>query len=180
MQLLGVSNFLKNVIFTRGHLLLILGVKATFLFFFSFRFFSSFSSIYFDVTHPGIDRTKYSHKRDQVNETAYKQKYFSVKTTKKAKMFGAAAVRKKRRAEAKEGGAELNRGPYIKPFGPRFDPSQLPYFKYKRALIEAQELSENVTGAAAMAIVAAKMSGKVLVILRPQTKVFLGNMYCCT
>ena len=47
-------------------------------------------------------------------------------------MFGAAAVRKKRK-EQRESAAnkEKTRGPYIKPFGPRFDPSTLPYFKYK-------------------------------------------------
>ena len=47
-------------------------------------------------------------------------------------MFGAAAVRKKRK-EQKENAAnkEKTRGPYIKPFGPRFDPNSLPYFKYK-------------------------------------------------
>ena len=47
-------------------------------------------------------------------------------------MFGAAAVRKKRK-EQKEAAQnkEKTRGPYIKPFGPRFDPNSLPYFKYK-------------------------------------------------
>ena len=56
-------------------------------------------------------------------------------------MFGAAAVRqKKRKAEQQAGGAYPNstRGPYIKPFGPRFDRNELPYFKYKRAVLEAQ------------------------------------------
>ena len=28
--------------------------------------------------------------------------------------------------------------PYIKPFGERFDPSQLPYFKYRKALAELE------------------------------------------
>ena len=28
--------------------------------------------------------------------------------------------------------------PYIKPFGERFDPSQLPYFKYRRAVAELE------------------------------------------
>ena len=62
-------------------------------------------------------------------------------------MFGAAAVRKKRKEQqqANQLGPQT-RGPYIKPFGPRFDPSTLPYFKYKRALIEAHELKENVSG----------------------------------
>ena len=46
-------------------------------------------------------------------------------------MFGAAAVRKKRKAQREEAAKEKTRGPYIKPFGPRFDKSTLPYFKYK-------------------------------------------------
>ena len=73
------------------------------------------------------------------------------------KMFGAAAVRKKKQKaeeEARKGNKE--RGPYIKPFGPRFDPNELPYFKYKKALQEAQELSENIAGAAAAAAYAAR------------------------
>ena len=28
--------------------------------------------------------------------------------------------------------------PYIKPFGERFDPSQLPYFKYRKALADLE------------------------------------------
>ena len=63
-------------------------------------------------------------------------------------MFGAAAVRKKKQ-KAAQNLKEADRGPYIKPFGPRFDPNELPYFKYKKALLEAQELSENISGAAA-------------------------------
>ena len=72
-------------------------------------------------------------------------------------MFGAAAVRKKKQKaqqEAEKGNEPLH--PYIKPFGPRFDPNELPYFKYKKALQEAQELSENIAGAAAAAAYAAK------------------------
>ena len=47
-------------------------------------------------------------------------------------MFGAAAVRKKRKEkQAADANKEKTRGPYIKPFGPRFDPNTLPYFKYK-------------------------------------------------
>ena len=46
-------------------------------------------------------------------------------------MFGAAAVRKKRKEKKDNEGKEKTRGPYIKPFGPRFDPNSLPYFKYK-------------------------------------------------
>lgn len=52
-------------------------------------------------------------------------------------MFGASIVRAKRERERKE---RLARGedppiiPYIKPFGPRFDASQLPYFKYRQAV----------------------------------------------
>ena len=56
-------------------------------------------------------------------------------------MFGAAAVRQKKRLKEQQiaaGGGVVSRGPYIKPFGPRFDANELPYFKYKRALLEAQ------------------------------------------
>jgi hypothetical protein len=76
-------------------------------------------------------------------------------------MFGAAAVRnkKKKAQEQRLLNGETSRGPYIKPFGPRFDPNELPYFKYKKALVEAQELSENITGAAAAA--AANRNNKV-------------------
>ena len=70
-------------------------------------------------------------------------------------MFGAAAVRKKKQKKENQL-KEADRGPYIKPFGPRFDPNELPYFKYKKALLEAQELSENISGAAAAAAYAAK------------------------
>ena len=59
-------------------------------------------------------------------------------------MFGAAAVRNKKK---KSNAAPVPRGPYIKPFGPRFDPSELPYFKYKRALAEAKELQQNISQA---------------------------------
>ncbi len=62
-------------------------------------------------------------------------------------MFGAAAVRNKKRKQAQQQGAAAPRGPYIKPFGPRFDPSELPYFKYKRALQEAKELQHNINKA---------------------------------
>ena len=63
-------------------------------------------------------------------------------------MFGAAAVRnKKRKADAEAARLNAPRGPYIKPFGPRFDPNELPYFKYKRALIEAKELQKNISKA---------------------------------
>ena len=51
-------------------------------------------------------------------------------------MFGASIVRQKREKERKE---RLARGdppiiPFIKPFPPRFDPNQLPYFKYRQTL----------------------------------------------
>ena len=51
-------------------------------------------------------------------------------------MFGASIVRQKREKERKE---RLARGdppiiPFIKPFPPRFDPKQLPYFKYRQSL----------------------------------------------
>ena len=57
-------------------------------------------------------------------------------------MFGARVVRQKRERERAE--RDLldsdNRQPvpYIKPFGKRFDPSQLPYFKYRKALAELE------------------------------------------
>ncbi len=65
-------------------------------------------------------------------------------------MFGAAAVRNKKRKQANAAGGAATaapRGPYIKPFGPRFDPADLPYFKYKRALAEAKELQQNISKA---------------------------------
>ena len=72
-------------------------------------------------------------------------------------MFGAAAVRKKKQKKEQEANkGQENIHPYIKPYGPRFDPNELPYFKYKKALQEAQELSENIAGAAAAAAYAAK------------------------
>ena len=51
-------------------------------------------------------------------------------------MFGASIVRQKREKERKE---RLARGdppiiPFIKPFPARFDPNQLPYFKYRQTL----------------------------------------------
>ena len=63
-----------------------------------------------------------------------------------ATMFGAAAVRNKKR-KAQQDKADVPRGPYIKPFGPRFDSSELPYFKYKRALEEAKEMQHNISKA---------------------------------
>jgi len=63
-------------------------------------------------------------------------------------MFVAAAVRQKKRLKEQQiaaGGGQVARGPYIKPFGPRFDPNELPYFKYKRALLEAQMLGSETT-----------------------------------
>ena len=74
-------------------------------------------------------------------------------------MFGAAAVRKKRK-EQTNNLQNPTRGPYIKPFGPRFDPSTLPYFKYKRALIEAHELKENISGSGPGAISGAQKVGR--------------------
>ena len=50
-------------------------------------------------------------------------------------MFGATAVRRKRERERRERAArqiEPQVYPYIKPFGPRFDKNQLPYFKYRQ------------------------------------------------
>jgi hypothetical protein len=63
-------------------------------------------------------------------------------------MFGAAAVRQKKRLKEQQnaaGDGPSSRGPYIKPFGPRFDPNELPYFKYKRALLEAQLVGSDST-----------------------------------
>ena len=56
-------------------------------------------------------------------------------------MFGASVVRQKRERERLD---RLNREndppviPYIKPFGVRFDPQQLPYFKYRKALAQLE------------------------------------------
>ena len=61
-------------------------------------------------------------------------------------MLAARAVRNKKKKSAEEK-AEVPRGPYIKPFGPTFDASELPYFKYKRALEEAKELQSNISKA---------------------------------
>ena len=45
-------------------------------------------------------------------------------------MLAARAVRNKKKKSEQEK-AEVPRGPYIKPFGPTFDASELPYFKYR-------------------------------------------------
>ena len=52
-------------------------------------------------------------------------------------MFGATAVRQKRERERREKmakGLDQQAFPYIKPYGPRFDRNQLPYFKYRETL----------------------------------------------
>ena len=57
-------------------------------------------------------------------------------------MFGATAVRRKRERERREKaarGLEPQVFPHIKPFGPRFDRGQLPYFKYRQTLQSAQK-----------------------------------------
>ena len=57
-------------------------------------------------------------------------------------MFGASVVRQKRERERRERAAKDLAPPvipYIKPFGARFDPSQLPYFKYRQALARLEE-----------------------------------------
>ena len=57
-------------------------------------------------------------------------------------MLGANAVRKRREKERKEKaarGIEAQVFPFIKPFGPRFDRNELPYFKYRKTLILAQQ-----------------------------------------
>jgi len=49
-------------------------------------------------------------------------------------MFGARVVRQKRERERQDRLARDLDGPvipYIKPFGERFEPSELPYFKYR-------------------------------------------------
>ena len=65
-------------------------------------------------------------------------------------MFRASVVRQKRERERRD---RISRDgeppviPYIKPFGVRFDPSQLPYFKYRQALAELEaekEVSQEV------------------------------------
>ena len=60
-------------------------------------------------------------------------------------MFGATAVRQKRERERRSRALRLvdqQVFPYIKPFGDRFDPNQLPYFKYRETLKLLQEGSE--------------------------------------
>ena len=60
-------------------------------------------------------------------------------------MFGATALRQKREREKRE---KLNRTveqqvfPYIKPYGPRFDKNELPYFKHRETLRLLHEASE--------------------------------------
>ena len=63
---------------------------------------------------------------------------YSYRQTLFDRMFGASIVRQKRERERRE---RLARGdppiiPYIKPFGERFDQSQLPYFKYRQAMAQ--------------------------------------------
>ena len=62
-------------------------------------------------------------------------------------MFGASVVRQKRERERRERAAkDLDPPviPYIKPFGARFDASQLPYFKYREALAHLEEERQNM------------------------------------
>ena len=60
-------------------------------------------------------------------------------------MFGATALRQKREREKRE---KLNRVvdqqvfPYIKPYGPRFDKNELPYFKHRETLRLLHEADE--------------------------------------
>ena len=60
-------------------------------------------------------------------------------------MFGATALRQKREREKRE---KLNRVvdqqvfPYIKPYGPRFDKNELPYFKHRETLRLLHEAAE--------------------------------------
>lgn len=59
-----------------------------------------------------------------------------------AAMFGATAVRAKRERERREKlarGGEPTVYPYIAPFPPCFQPEEVPYFKYRRALEECKE-----------------------------------------
>ena len=63
-------------------------------------------------------------------------------------MFGATALRQKRERERRARAARLGDSqvfPYIKPFGPRFDKMELPYFKYRETL---KLLNENSAEAA--------------------------------
>ena len=63
------------------------------------------------------------------------------------RMFGATAVRQKRERERREKMArslDLQAFPYIKPYGPRFDRNELPYFKYRETL--RLKLLNEVTG----------------------------------
>ena len=62
-------------------------------------------------------------------------------------MLAARAIRKKQKKTPQEL-KDLPRGPYIKPFGPRFDSSELPYFKYavatQNCTLEMKLLSTNI------------------------------------
>ena len=64
-------------------------------------------------------------------------------------MFGASVVRQKRERERLDRLSRENDPPvipYIKPFGVRFEPEQLPYFKYRQALaqMEAEKAASEV------------------------------------
>ena len=57
-------------------------------------------------------------------------------------MLGATAVRKRREKEQREKvsrGLDVQVFPFIKPYGPRFDRNELPYFKYREAIKIAQQ-----------------------------------------
>ena len=61
-------------------------------------------------------------------------------------MFGANAVRQRRERERREKvsrGGDVQAFPYIKPYGPRFDRNELPYFKYKMAHQRHEKIVES-------------------------------------
>ena len=65
-------------------------------------------------------------------------------------MFGATAVRQKRERERREKvsrGLEPQALPYIKPFGPRFDRNELPYFKYRELKLIHEETGNRLAAA---------------------------------
>ena len=62
-------------------------------------------------------------------------------------MFGANAVRQRRERERREKvsrGGDVQAFPYIKPYGPRFDRNELPYFKHRTAFKMVHQGSEKM------------------------------------
>ena len=96
-------------------------------------------------------------------------------------MFGASVVRQKRERERRERALkELDPPviPYIKPFGARFDASQLPYFKYRQALAELeaekQRLEVTTTLDQSIQLLESRAVGKTTTVLI----VALSVMFC--